>query len=194
MKRTLLVALGLAVCVNTAPAAGHIYFNNYFLAPYNQVFWSPSTPVLGNQAVNDPAVQLELWYAKGSTGNPNQLSFVASFSIAPYGGDPGLGHGGGGFYEYYLTLPAWQFGETYTFQIRAGGNSLIGPVTGASILWTERDAITPLPSPPGVARSIGFSIMLIPEPSVLSLVAGGVCTMIARNRKLRQTISQSDSR
>lgn len=94
-----------------------------------------------------------------------------------------------GYFGFYgpvtVTLPDWEPGDIYTFQLRASGDTIYGPVDSElyrSILWQESENILDIsgepPGSPGLStRSIG-----IPEPSTsaLLLLAG---TLIAAWRR-----------
>jgi hypothetical protein len=110
-----------------------------------------------------------LWYGEGvlSADQLNQSS-VMSWNLAAES------EGYYGFYFGQVTLPDWQPGDTYTFQIRLGGNTIYGPIDSTfarSVLWQERMNIGFLggnpPGLPGVStNSIGI---FIPEPSAFTL-------------------------
>jgi hypothetical protein len=196
VKRKLLSAiLGLAV-VPAAFGQGHVLISNYMVSPYNQVFWTPVIPSVGNQAVRaDQGVVLTLWYGEGVITDPNLLIQGPSFGILASGGsevyDPGVGHGPGGYYlAPEVVLATWQPGDTFTFQIRATGSTAFGPlnpVYDRSAMWQENAAINSASLPANVCTfSAGLQITA-PEPSSFALtgVAFGSFLIVRRSRGRR---------
>jgi hypothetical protein len=192
MKKKLLSAiLGLSV-VPGAFGQGHILLNNYTVPPYNQVYWHPSTPAVGNQAVRaDQGVTLTIWYGEGIITDPSLLIQGPDFGILEYGGselyDPGAGHGPGGYYlAYGFMLNTWQPGDTFTFQIRASGLTTVGvvdPLLSRSVLWQENAAIRHYSLPAETTTlSVGLAVV-VPEPTSLALagVAFGSLLIVRRS-------------
>jgi hypothetical protein len=126
-------------------------------------------------------VTLTLWYGEGVLTDPGQLLLSS-----PLQWD--LGPEGNGYPGYYgpsiVTLPGWSSGETWTFQVRAGGAPGVG---GQSILWQEGPNIGDIsgnpPGPPGVSQnSIGFMVF-IPEPSTFALAGLGALAALMNFRR-----------
>jgi hypothetical protein len=199
MKRKLLSAiLGLAL----APAAfgqGHILISNYLVSPYNQVFWNPQTPIVGNQACTAAqGVVLTVWYGEGVITDSSLLIEGPSFGLLASGGsevyDPGVGHGPGGYYlAPGFVLATWQPGDTFTFQIRASGSNPYGPIDlpGArSVMWQENAAIqnSSLPALPNTF-SAGLSIP-VPEPTSLTLAGAAVGSLLFVRHSIRRKQNQ----
>jgi hypothetical protein len=199
VKRELLTAiLGLAV----APVAfgqGHLLISNYIVSPYNQVYWGSSVPGVANQAMNDTSVILTLWYGEGVITDPSQLAEGVSFTVLTSGGperyNPGYGRGPGG---YYLApeqiLSSWQPGDTFTFQIRASGNTSYGPVDplSRSALWTESAMITSAANPAEANTfSAGLAVQ-VPEPTTVSLVGASLVSLVFCRRSSLYSTSTSD--
>jgi hypothetical protein len=193
MKRSLVAAiLGLAA-VTSAFGQGHVLISNYVVSPYNQVFWNPTTPGVGNTAViGVQNVQLTMWYGEGVITDPSLLIEGPTFGILTSGGsevyNPGAGHGPGGYYLVpEQVLGSWAPGDTFSFQIRASGNTIFGPVDSVqsrSVIWQENAAInnSSLPANPGTF-SAGLMVT-VPEPSTFALAGlGSAALLIFRRRK-----------
>jgi hypothetical protein len=192
MKRTLFATLlGVAIVPSISNGAGYLYISTYGAPPYNQVLWNPSTPVVGNLAVNDPNVQIQIWYGEGIISDPNLLTLgITEVIFPPANYDPGLGHGPGGYfwmpdsYQYPLqTLPDWDPGDYYTFQLRATGVAALGAVTGSSALWQERGAITSTMQSRFSDTVPQLVISLVPEPSMFALAGMGSGLLLVFRRR-----------
>jgi hypothetical protein len=72
MKRLLLILLLMTVHEDTAYSQGRVLFSNYFTPPYNQVIWYPFEPGT-YRAVNEPSLQVQVWYAEGVVTDPQIL-------------------------------------------------------------------------------------------------------------------------
>jgi hypothetical protein len=143
---------------------GHIYISNYIAAPYNQVLWGFGLP--GNQAVDDPNVQIQIWYGEGNVADDNLLIPGAITTISSFLSfyDPGAGFGPGGYFDGVIqVLPAWDPGDVYTFQLRAPD------YPGRSALWTQQYEISPAPGYPINSSSVVPRLVLVPEPSSFAL-------------------------
>lgn len=162
MKRVVGVALGLLACCSNLSAAGHLHFSNYNSPPYNQVVWDASVPVVGGFAVNNTSVQLQMWYGEGVISDENLLTPGETFTVHlalnanPYPFSGPIDYGPGGFFGPVVqVLPTYDISETFTFQLRASGNTPYGIVNESysrSALWQETTSITYLPpSPPPTA-------------------------------------------
>lgn len=189
MKRTVvLAALGLGlIAANSAYSQGHIEVGNYQGA-YNQVVWGGGTPRDGLGVLAAEGVVLTLWYGEGAglTADALQPGVVLPWKFDT----EHLGEDYWGFYFFTeQVLPNWSPGESYTFQIRASGDSIFGPVDEAasrSILWTEMAQINAITDPPTPAsrsgESIGFTVF-IPEPSSFALLGLGSAAMLIFRRR-----------
>jgi len=189
MKKSLVAAiLGLAAVASSAFGQGHVIVSNYALPPYNQVFWNPTTPTVGGQAVRTSSVTLTLWYGLGNISDPNLLTAGQTFTVDTSGDstlyDPNSGHGAGGFFSIIGVVPTWSSGVA-TFQIRASGSTAFGVVDQASsrsVLWTETLGSTASPAPAGTF-SPGV-VVTVPEPSTFALAGlGSAAMLIFRRRK-----------
>jgi hypothetical protein len=192
MKRNLLLSIfGVVLAPSFSHGAGYIYISNYGAPPYSQVLWNPSTPNVGNLAVNDPNVQIQVWYGEGIISDPNLLTPGITEVISPLlDYDPGLGHGAGGymwmsdrFQNPVQALPDWNPGDYYTFQLRATGVSALGAVTGSSVLWQERGAITLTASSRFSDTVPQLVISLVPEPSMFALAGVGTGLLLVFRRR-----------
>jgi hypothetical protein len=166
MKKILLLAILGIAAASESYGAGHIYIWNYATAPYNQVLWSAGFP--GAQAINDPNVQIQVWYAEGNVSDDSLLTPGAIGFIEPgYAYDAGYGPGGY-FNRIYQALPQWDFGDVYTFQLRSPD------YPGRSVLWTEQSEIISSsdfpPLPPHYSSTVP-QLVLVPEPSSFALAS-----------------------
>jgi hypothetical protein len=188
MKRSVMLSvlgLGLAAAATTAYGQGQIVIGNYRGA-YNPVVWDASVPDADGRVSSSEGVNLTLWYGEGSLLE-NQLTTSVALPWNSFAA-------GNGFIGYYgdllVNLPDFQSGDVYTFQVRASGSSVYGPVVESlsrSILWTESANIgfvggTP-PGPPGTsANSIGLTVV-VPEPSTFALAGIGAAAMLIFRRR-----------
>lgn len=186
MKKSLVAALlGLAAVSPNAFAQGHVNISNYLVAPYTQIHWDPTTPGVGNQAVNSLEVLLTIWYAPGVVTEASALGLQGvSFTIDPNAlFNPGAGHGAGGYYGAQTqVLPDT---GVYTFQLRASGVTpagVIDELQSRSILWQPTGiGSTALPAATD-NNSIGL-VVVVPEPSTFALMGlGAVGLMLFRRR------------
>ena len=174
MKRSLLLGIvAFATAASTSHGQGGIVISNY-QAPYNRMLWlfgpRAGLPVLSTEGVN-----LSIWYGEGVLA-ANQL--LLNVPVAWNTQSESSGYAG-----YYgpvnVSLPGWSAGETWTFQVRASGNSVFGfldPNNPANwtVTWTESVDIADIggipPNPPGISHnSIGT-----PEPSAFALTGLGL--------------------
>jgi hypothetical protein len=190
MKKSVVMAvLGLAAAATTTVyGQGGINIGNYRGA-YNQVVWDASVPTVGGQAVSSTeGVMLTLWYGNGATLTAGQLTDSTPLTWNTVAE-------GNGYVGYYnsvtLTLNNWTAGDTYTFQVRASGDTAYGTAVGSSALWQESANISDIaPStpggPPGVpgisTESMGLTVA-VPEPSLLALAGLGMAGMLAMRRR-----------
>jgi hypothetical protein len=183
MKKSVMLTvlgLGLVAASTTTYGQGHIAIGNYQGA-YNTVVWGPGVPRSGQPVLSAENVVLTLWF--GEASNPLMpgpvLPWRTSSEIAGYPG----------YYDFTtVQLPDWQPGDTYTFQVRASGDSAFGIAFGSSPLWQEMAQITssvgnPPPLPQLSQQSIGLTV-IIPEPSSFALIGlGSAALMIFRRRR-----------
>ena len=177
MKRYILSAV-LGITTLTAFGQGGIVFNNGPSGgPYNPIIWGGLTPAPGQGVKSTDGAVITLWYGEGAL---NEALLVPGPVVTW-----NSGFEAGGYYGYYtvqVTLPTWNPGDVFTFQLRASGNSIYGTIPDApytrSIVWTENANIAfigGVPSgPPGMSQnSIGFAIGA-PEPSTFALSSIGL--------------------
>jgi hypothetical protein len=184
MKKSLVLGiLGLAVTAVTSYGQGGISIGSYRGA-YNPVIWGDTAGGLAGTAVSSTSgVQLTLWFGEGVLG-AGQLTD----SIALPWNTFAQGNGYPGFYgDIVVALPQWSAGETYSFQIRAGGTTAQGPAGGSSVVWTESSNIGFTGgNPPGLpgtsANSIGFTVE-VPEPSTFALAGLGLAGLLVVRRR-----------
>lgn len=178
MKKNLLAGIVGIATTATLFAQGHILICNYLTPPYNQVLWfAPPGP--GLHAVNDPTVQIQVWYGEGILSDPGSLSpggtayIDTTTDAASY--DPGAGYGPGGyFFPIEQVLPTWQSGDVFTFQLRATRSPFSG--TFVTPLWTEQYQIVSTSQAVRNASTVPtWALLPIPEPSVVALA--GIGTM-----------------
>lgn len=200
MKRVVGVALGLLACCSNLSAAGHLHFSNYNSPPYNQVVWDASVPVVGGFAVNNTSVQLQMWYGEGVISDENLLTPGETFTVHlalnanPYPFSGPIDYGPGGFFGPVVqVLPTYDISETFTFQLRASGNTPYGIVNESysrSALWQETTSITylppsPPPPPPAAAETVPRLVVVVPEPTAFTLLGlGSLSLVMGRRRQL----------
>jgi len=186
MKKALVLAILGVAAVATTYGQGHVNVWNYGVSPYNQVFWAPGTASVGNQAVTQGTVQLQIWYGAGvvtdeSTLLPGVIFGINSGTLF----NPGSGHGAGGYYDPQTQVVPTV--GTYTFQIRASGTApgglQIDGVSSRSVLWQPVGIVsTGLPANLDTS-SIGLMVS-VPEPSTFALAGlGSAALLIFRRRK-----------
>ena len=185
-KSVMLAVMGVALAAtSTSYGQGHIVIGNYQTG-YNPVVWGGGTPRDGLGILSSEGVTLTLWYAEGASAVEGDL--IAGPTLVW-----DLVNEGNGYPGYYsfteIVLPEWQPGDVYTFQIRASGDSIFGPIDenlSRSVLWQESNinAITfpPIPANQSV-QSIGFTV-IVPEPSTFALAGlSAAAMMIFRRRR-----------
>jgi hypothetical protein len=187
MKKSLLLGiLGLAaVAATNSYGQGGIIIGNY-QAPFNKIVWGPGVATAGEGVRGSHGVDLTLWYGMGNLA-ADQLNL--NIALTWKTDSEGLG-----YYGYYapvqVNLPGWANGQTWTFQVRASGNSINGiidTVNSRSALFFENANISSTagdpPGLPGVStQSIGLTVV-VPEPSTFALVGLGAAALaIARRR------------
>jgi hypothetical protein len=182
MKRTIALAILGAAAVTTAFGQGHVDISNYLVAPYNQVVWDASYPVLGGTAVNNTAVQLQIWYGLGVVTDANALTAGVTFAVNPgFAFDPGAGFGGGGYFGA-TTQAGLTPDVVYTFQIRASGDIGAGPLAGASALYQATPGV--VANPPPIAQiSPGLAVSIVPEPTTFALAGLGAAALLIFRRR-----------
>lgn len=179
MKKSILSGVIGFVSLVSVMGQGQIQIGNYLTAPYNQVRYGLDVPG-ASSAVNDPNVQIQVWYGKGVVTDENLLipglTTTVGFAASH---DPGAGYGAGGyFYPVTQVLVGWQAGDTFTFQLRASFDSSFGLFTARSILWTESSAIRSTSVAAELATTVPGIVVVVPEPSVTALTIfciGSLC-------------------
>jgi hypothetical protein len=190
MKRKVIAALmGMAVSTS-AFAQGHILISNYLTPPYNQVYWDPGISGIGNQAVTQTSVPLQIWFGDGVISDPDLLIPGVTFTVDPgFGFDPGAGHGPGGYFGAQTqVLPAWNEGDIYTFQLRVVSDvsfPVIPPYYSfvRSVLWTEQGSIRGIALPANTSMFCPGLVIPVPEPSTFWLAFLGATLMLHRRLK-----------
>lgn len=176
----------MAAATTTAFGQGGIVIGNY-KAPFNSVIWGTGgTAPTGTDVLSTQGVSLSIWFGEGVlTADQLVLNVPTTWNIQAEGG---------GYAGYYgpttVSLPGWSPGETWTFQIRASGNSTFGAVdttTSRSAVWTESANIADIggtpPGPPGVSsQSIGFAVN-VPEPTTFALAGLGAASLMIFRRR-----------
>lgn len=185
MKKTLVAAiLGVSAAV-TAYGQGQVAIANYLVAPYNQVYF-----VDGGQAVRVNTVQVQVWFGEGVIADQNLLQPGIIMDMALAGGsfnfDPGAGHGAGGYFIGSIqTLPTWNAGETFTFQLRAVGTLAgLDTVASRSVLWQEQAQLNSSALPANLAATVPGLGVIVPEPTTFALAGlGSAALLIFRRRR-----------
>jgi len=180
-----MAVLGLAaVAATSAFGQGGVNIGNYQV-PFNPVVWSAASG--GGRVHSTDGVTLALWWGQGAGLTDSQLAFGVAL---PWKTDSeGLG-----YFGYYAltqaTLPGWAPGQTWTFQVRASGNSTRGVVdqnASRSVLWAESANIqnvggTPPGLPGNSTQSIGLTVS-VPEPTTFALAGLGAASMMIFRRR-----------
>lgn len=193
MKKALVAALlGMATMAVTY-GQGHVLVWNYGVAPYNQVYWDPTVPTVGNQAVMDTSVNLQFFYALGTVADPAQLTLSATpiFHVnTAINFNPSLGHGGGGYFDAQdLVFSGWSSGSgAVTVMLVATGT---GGINGHSALFTipegvvgSGSGIVGTASPANQSSWSPALAVLVPEPSTFALAGlGSAALLIFRRRR-----------
>lgn len=182
-KSVVLSILGLGVAAaTTAYGQGGISIGNY-TAPFNTVVWGSTTPVAGNAVKSTDGVDLMLWFGQGSLTQSIALPWNLDAQSAGYAGYYG---------PVTAVLQGFSTGQTWSFQVRASGNSAWGPVAGNTPVWTESANIADItpsspggpPGTPGIsAGSYGLTVDVVPEPSILALAGLGIAGVMAFRRR-----------
>lgn len=215
MKKAILASvLGIAFSGLAAfGQGGAIFFSNYTGPVYNPVVYGAFWPAgQAEQNVNDPGVQLQLFYAYGTY--TDVAAFMAdalpgvttaiNISInqdGALGTIKSIGSPGGYYIGPTQVLPDWVPGETVTFMVEGWETigSLGGPtydssmLRGTTELWTETEAASPndygiQPYPLNVPGNFAAGPpvlvleVLIPEPATLALAGMGLLTMLTISR------------
>lgn len=188
MKRTVLFAiLGIAASA-TAFGQGGIAFDGSQPdggGVYHPVLWNASNG--GGAVKSTDGVVLSFWYGKGGGLTADQLVMgsVAAWNTA---------FEAAGYYGYYnatqVTLPTWVAGDTYTFQLRASGDSIFGTVdtvASRSALWTENANIafvggTPA-GLPGSSTVRPDLVVSVPEPTTIAMLGLGMAALVTLRRR-----------
>lgn len=193
MKRAVAAALGLVVIVSQSIAAGHLYIWNYDVSPYSQVVWDNTVPVVGGSAVNDTGVQIQVWFGKGIIADDALLTSgeITTVNLAytynPYPSFSSTDYGPGGYFDQVLqVLPNWAPHETFTFQLRATGDTPYGRVDetlSRSALWQDVGGSSSIP--PAHAETVSqLAVAVIPEPATFTLLSlGSVLLLLARRKR-----------
>ena len=181
MKKVI-VATILGLAAANSFGQGSILFDNYSQGTYNQVVWGPGVPGhTPGTAVNDVAVQLQLYFGEGAGLTFGQLTagVTASVDLARQlnwtAGD------GGWFSGATQVLPTWAAGDVFTFAIVATGP---GNYQGTSALWSESTAIHgTMASQSGFLNFPGLAVT-VPEPTTFALAGlGSAALLIFRRRR-----------
>ena len=215
MKKAILASvLGIAASAFTAYGDGHILFNNYGGPVYNPVVYGNVYTYHGldGNNVDDPGVELQLFYAYGTYSDIYSFMAVATPGVTTfinpglnpsgaYGTATSIGSPGGYYSGPDQLLPGWMPGETVTFMVEAWETTGIygGPTYAASLLngrtdlWTETagtpgtDGIDAYPLyPPGYFASGPPVLVLgewIPEPATLGFAGLGLFGLLIFRRK-----------
>lgn len=155
---------------------------------YNPVVWDPLLGDADGRVSSADGVILTLWYGEGI----GEGALTQSIQLDWHLDFENFGPGYFGYYQFVtLILDDWEDGDVYSFQVRASGNSVFGPVDEAasrSIIWQEQDSINFVggipPGTPGLSsQSVGFTVY-VPEPSTFALAGlGAAAMMIFRRRR-----------
>jgi len=183
MKKILVATiLGLSAGV-TAFGQGQIAIANYLAAPYNQVYF-----VGTGQAVRNTSVQVQVWFAEGTIVDQSLLQQGITLNMATSGSsftfDPGAGHGAGGYFIGDIqTLPTWNSGDVFTFQLRAVGTG-VDTVSSRSVLWQLSSDLASSSLPANTASVVPGLGVVVPEPTTFALAGlGSAALLIFRRRK-----------
>jgi hypothetical protein len=181
MKKTLALALLGSAVATTAFGQGGIVIGNYQGA-YNQVVWGPGGPQPADTPVRSTdGIQLSIWYGEGTDASALTETQPLTWNTVAEGN---------GYYGYYnlvtLTLPSWQAGDVFSFQVRAQGPG-VDQLASRSAIWQEQTNIGNTggipPGPPGFStESIGLTVV-VPEPSTFALAGLGAAALLIFRRR-----------
>jgi len=179
MKKILVAAILGTVAATSALAQGHINLNPYNISPYNQVFWSSGAQA-PNAVHSGDGVTLQFFYALGTVVDPLAVTSAATgvFNVNNIAYNPGLGHGGGGYFDIQdLVFGTWSSG-TVTVKLQAGGTAQ------GSTLWQISSGIVSTAVPANAATFFpGLGVIPVPEPSTFALSGLGAAAMLIFRRR-----------
>lgn len=160
--------------------------------------------------VNDPNMELQLFYAYGTYTDKNVFRANAVPGVTTfintsinqdgsYGTALSKGSPGGYYNGPVQVLPDWVPGTTVTFMVEAwetagpyGGPTYdVSLLKGMTALWTETEAtlpgnygIEPYPSyPPGYfAAGPPVLVLIVPEPATVAVAGIGLLTLLTISR------------
>jgi hypothetical protein len=206
MRKAILASvLGIAFSgLSAFGQVGQIMFSNYNSTIYNPVVWASDFGLISNKNVDDPNVELQLFYAYGTYTDVHTFLAAATPGVTTFI-DPGLNPTGqygtdsskgspGGYYwrQGQQLLPDWVPGETVTFMVEgwdtaegwgtpSGNTFQTSFITGQTGLWTETgatgngDGITPVDLPPRYfAAGPPLLVMDWAIPEPATLALGGL--------------------
>lgn len=182
-KSVMLTVMGLSLAAaSTAFGQGNVAIGNYQTG-YNEVFWAPDQAGVlrgGLGVLASEGVQLQVWFGAGVAAEGALTAGpMLSWDLV------NQGNGYPGYYSFQtIQLPA---AGTYTFQIRAFGDSAFGivdAIRSRSALWqVNANAVTDPPTPPNQDPiSMGFAVF-VPEPSSFALLGLGAAGMLFLRRR-----------
>jgi hypothetical protein len=209
MKKSLVASLLGLAAATSAFGQESIQFNNYQSTTFQQVTWGgvpvPALGITPGAPVNDPNVELQLFWALGTFSSQAAFQAAANAGVTTFI-NPLFTYNGGGYYAGPIQiLTAGSPSQTVTFEVEGwetagpfgGPTFATSSATGVSALWTETAA--PNSSANGLQPSSNpatffnngppaMSIVIMPEPSMFALSGIGVVSFMLKRRK--KTLNQ----
>ena len=190
MKKTLIIALGLATSVISSFAQGNLFFANtdggaYFGPTIN--YANTGVPAGKEGQAVGAGFSAQLWYLSGSS-----VWTPIATSITPFFATDGDAANGAGYFIGGVTTVPMPIGLV-TLKVTAAntvqiGSFAAGQLTGESGVFTMTTVALDNPTPPTFDGSgfTGFTVgsaAVVPEPSTFALAGLGLASLLIFRRR-----------